>query len=72
VCDVETKNKLRLELGMANRQSSLRKDFGHKLSTAQPPSLRAASHYGRPSREAVGLSGQIVLRVQRNGLEIHS
>jgi hypothetical protein len=34
--------------------------------------LRATSHYGRPSREAVGLSGQTLSRVQRNGLKIHS
>jgi hypothetical protein len=32
--------------------------------------LRAASHYGHPSREAVGLSGHTLLRVQRNGLKI--
>jgi hypothetical protein len=31
--------------------------------------LRADSHYGRPSREVVGLSGQTLLRVQRNGLK---
>ena len=32
--------------------------------------LRAASHYGRPSREAVGLNGQTLSRVQSNGLKI--
>ena len=32
--------------------------------------LRATSHYGRPSREAMGLNGQTLLRVQRNGLKI--
>jgi hypothetical protein len=32
--------------------------------------LRAASHYGRPSREVVGLNGQTSLRVRRNGLRI--
>jgi hypothetical protein len=32
--------------------------------------LRAASHYGRPSQEAVGLNGQILLRVQKKGLKI--
>jgi hypothetical protein len=32
--------------------------------------FRAASHYGRPSREAVGLSGQTLLRVERNELKI--
>jgi hypothetical protein len=32
--------------------------------------LRAGSHYGRPSREAVRLSGQTLLRVQRNELKI--
>jgi hypothetical protein len=31
---------------------------------------RAASHYGRPSREVVGLNGQSLLRVQKNGLKI--
>jgi hypothetical protein len=29
--------------------------------------IRAASHYGRPSREVAGLSGQTLLRVQING-----
>jgi hypothetical protein len=32
--------------------------------------VRAASHYGRPSREAVGLRVQTLLRVQRNLLKI--
>jgi hypothetical protein len=32
--------------------------------------LRIASHYGRPSQEALGLSGQTLLRVQRNELQI--
>jgi hypothetical protein len=32
--------------------------------------LRAGSDYGRPSREAVRLSGQTLLRVQRNELKI--
>ena len=32
--------------------------------------LRATSHYGHPSREAVGLNGQTSLRVQINGLKI--
>ena len=32
--------------------------------------VRARSHYGRPYREAVGLSGQTSLRVRRNGLQI--
>jgi hypothetical protein len=46
-------------------------------SLLTPPPLstkrvRAASHYGGPRREAVGLSGQTLLRVQRNGLKIHS
>jgi hypothetical protein len=31
--------------------------------------LRAGSHYGRPSREAMRLSGQTLLRVQRNELK---
>jgi hypothetical protein len=35
--------------------------------------LKAASHYyGCRSREAMGLSGHTLLRVQRNGLKIHS
>ena len=33
-------------------------------------SLRGASHYGRPNREAVEVSGQTLLRVQQNGLKI--
>ena len=32
--------------------------------------FRGASHYGRPNREAVEVSGQTLLRVQRNGLKI--
>ena len=32
--------------------------------------VRVASHYGRPSREAVELNGQTLLRVQRNELKI--
>jgi hypothetical protein len=32
--------------------------------------LRVASHYGHPSQEAVGLNGQILLRVQRNELKL--
>jgi len=32
--------------------------------------LRVASHYGRSSREAMGMSGQTLLRVQRNRLKI--
>jgi hypothetical protein len=32
--------------------------------------IRAASHYGRSSQEAVGLNDQTLLRVQRNGLKI--
>jgi hypothetical protein len=32
--------------------------------------LRAASHYGRPSREAMGLDGQTLSLVQENGLNI--
>jgi hypothetical protein len=40
------------------------------LFTSLGALLRAASHYGRPSREAVGLNGQTLLRVQRNGLKI--
>jgi alpha-glucosidase (family GH31 glycosyl hydrolase) len=34
------------------------------------PLLRAGSHYVRPSREAVRLSGQTLLRVQRNEVKI--
>jgi hypothetical protein len=41
-----------------------------ELRMSHKHELRAASHYGRPSREAVGLSGQTLLRVQRNGLKI--
>ena len=33
-------------------------------------SIRGASHYGRPNREAVEVSGQTLLRIQRNGLKI--
>jgi hypothetical protein len=33
-------------------------------------SLRAASHYGCPNREAVGFNGQALLRVQRDGLKL--
>jgi hypothetical protein len=48
---------------------------GHACSRATPltykmSSLRAGSHYGRPSREAMRLSGQTLLRVQRNELKI--
>ena len=32
--------------------------------------FRGASHYGRPNREAEEVSGQTLLRVQRNGLKI--
>ena len=32
--------------------------------------IRGASHYGRPNREAVEVSGQTLLRVQQNGLKI--
>jgi hypothetical protein len=31
--------------------------------------IRAASHYGHPSREAVGLNGQTLLNLQRVGLK---
>jgi hypothetical protein len=34
--------------------------------------VRATSHYNLPIREAVGLDGQTLLRVQRNGLKIAS
>ena len=34
--------------------------------------LRATSHYGRQTREAMGVSGQTLLRVQRNGMKIGS
>jgi hypothetical protein len=34
--------------------------------------VSAGSHYGHPSREAVRLSGQTLLRVQRNELKINS
>jgi hypothetical protein len=37
---------------------------GHKIM------LRTASHYGRPSWEVVGLNGQTLWNVQRNGLKI--
>jgi hypothetical protein len=34
--------------------------------------LRATSHYGCPNWEAAWSNGQTLLRVQRNGLQIHS
>jgi hypothetical protein len=32
--------------------------------------VRDATYHGLPSRDAVGVSGQTLLRVQRNGLKI--
>jgi hypothetical protein len=45
---------------------------GLKSSNKEPryELVRAASHYGHPSEEDVELSGQTLLRVQRNGLKI--
>jgi hypothetical protein len=54
------------------RKTSAREGFGHIWSVNVLVILRADSHYGHPSREAVELSGQTLLRVQRNGLKINS
>jgi hypothetical protein len=45
---------------------------GLKSSNKEPryELVRAASHYGHPSQEDVEVSGQTLLRVQRNGLKI--
>jgi hypothetical protein len=39
-------------------------------SSGEREAFRATSHYGRPSREVVGLSGQMLLRDQISGLQI--
>ena len=45
--------------------------FLRKATEQHPPThLRAVSHYGHPSREAMGLNGQTLLREKRNGLKV--
>jgi hypothetical protein len=46
------------------------KHHDHESRPLPTVTIRAGSHYGRPSREAVRLSGQTLLRVQRNELKI--
>jgi hypothetical protein len=49
------------------RWAALRVEFIVRNGAPKTDDLvRAGSHYGRPSREAVRLSGQTLLRVQRN------
>ena len=71
------------EFGVANHPASGgdSTDCIHDDSTAASPQpnsylgelqhmLRGASHYGLPNLEAMEVSGQTLLRVQRNGLKI--